>query len=100
MTVAQLRELLQAFDPQARVVVEGYEGGFDDVRAVVLVDLAVNVHSPADWYMGAHDVVHGPTRKPIERVAYLASKRRGERARVDVIMDAQGRVLSALPESK
>ncbi|MBW9333858.1 hypothetical protein FEE59_10105 [Herbaspirillum sp. RU 5E] len=42
MNVSELIELLKQFDPQQRVLIDGYEGGFDDVTDVsvqcILVD--------------------------------------------------------------
>lgn len=32
MTVAELIEALSAYPPETRVLVEGYEGGFDELR--------------------------------------------------------------------
>lgn len=39
-TVAQLIEALKAFPPDMRVIVDGYEGGFDDVEALQLQQIA------------------------------------------------------------
>jgi hypothetical protein len=53
MTVAELIEKLHQFPPEMRVVVCGYEGGYNDVSSVRAFDVALNVHKE-DW-MGAHD---------------------------------------------
>lgn len=39
-TVAQLIEALKAFPPETRVIVEGYEGGFDNVATPKLQEIA------------------------------------------------------------
>ena len=52
MTVGDLiGELLQQ-DPSQRVVVRGYESGYDDVSGVGMKELAINVHD--EWYFGDH----------------------------------------------
>jgi hypothetical protein len=54
MTVAELIVLLQqAPDQGARVIVEGYEGGYNDVGSAPLRAIRLNVHTVA-WY-GPHD---------------------------------------------
>ncbi|MBF0626132.1 MAG: hypothetical protein HQL82_15155 [Magnetococcales bacterium] len=54
MTVAELMELLKQHDPAMRVVVAGYEGGFNDLSYVEPMMLTLNVHE--EWFYGAHDV--------------------------------------------
>jgi hypothetical protein len=53
MTVAELIEKLQQFPPETRVVVAGYEDGFNDVAWVDGLDIALNVHT--EDYYGAHE---------------------------------------------
>jgi hypothetical protein len=53
MTVAELIERLQKFPPETRVVVAGYEDGFNDVKWVEGLDIALNVHT--EDYYGAHN---------------------------------------------
>ena len=73
MNVSQLIDYLRQFDPTLRVIVKGYEGGFDDLTAVktqaILVDvnkvsrpwggrnktwLGHEMEAPADYGNGAH----------------------------------------------
>lgn len=55
MTVRKLIEKLQVLNQDARVVVNGYEGGFGDVReeSVKYIDLALNIHK--ENYYSPHD---------------------------------------------
>jgi len=56
MTVKELIEKLQQVDPDLKVVVSGYEGGFQDVKYnPEPFDLALNVHT--EWYYGPHEDV-------------------------------------------
>ena len=54
MTVEELINALQQYDPKLRVAVQGYEGGYSDVSRAEPVELALNVHD--DWYYGPHYV--------------------------------------------
>ncbi|WP_061023919.1 hypothetical protein [Bradyrhizobium sp. CCH5-F6] len=61
MTVAELIAELAKFDPSARVVIPGYELGFDDVAALKKIGAVLDSNvSPRDpsakdrWYFGRH----------------------------------------------
>jgi len=57
MTVAELIEKLsQIEDQEARVMIGGYEGGFDDIENLNLnlIDMALNVND--EWYYGNHEI--------------------------------------------
>jgi hypothetical protein len=54
MTVAELIETLREFNSETRVVVNGYEGGYDDISVSEVVTVALNVYH--EWYYGKHDV--------------------------------------------
>lgn len=54
MTVGELIEALQEFNPETRVLVNGYELGYDDIAVSELTSIALNVHS--EWYYGKHDL--------------------------------------------
>lgn len=56
ITVEQLIEKLLAFDPYARVVIPGYEGGLADIHGVSDVTIVPNVNS--QWYYGPHEDVN------------------------------------------
>jgi hypothetical protein len=53
-TVGDLVELLLRLPPETRVMVSGYEGGYDDANSnPEITKIALNVNGP--WYYGPHD---------------------------------------------
>jgi len=60
MTVAEVIEALQEFDPKTRVLVNGYEGGYDDIAISEVIPVVLNVHR--EWYYGKHDEVRMVTQ--------------------------------------
>ncbi len=75
MKVKDLIAILQAYPPGARVIVEGYEGGFDDIKGVKNQPIVINgnlvPHSgpfigpdfvPADHGTGPHAEPDGEPR--------------------------------------
>jgi len=57
MTARELVDLLQGFDPDARVVIRGTRGGYDDVTFLDEIPLLLNVNPAegADPRPGAHE---------------------------------------------
>jgi hypothetical protein len=55
-TVAQLIKLLQSQPEDMRVVVDGYEGGYSDVKPqkLIQIPISLNVHPDDQWYYGNH----------------------------------------------
>ena len=53
MTEKHFIELLQMLDPFKKVVIAGYEGGFNEVTGVGQVKLKLNVNT--EWYYGKHE---------------------------------------------
>lgn len=54
MTVKELIEQLQQLDPNLRVFVSGYEGGYDDAAIPNnIMDIALDYHD--EWYYGKHE---------------------------------------------
>ena len=55
MTISELIKLLERYPPDMRVVVSGYEEGYDDLEpgCVRVADLRLNVNTR--WYVGRHD---------------------------------------------
>lgn len=53
MTVKQLIEKLQQFNPEAMVVVAGYEGGYNEISDAGDIRLNLNVNK--EWYYGKHE---------------------------------------------
>jgi hypothetical protein len=52
MTVKDLIQQLSSRDPLMRVVVQGYEGGYDEVESTHLVPIAKNMHKQDKWWDG------------------------------------------------
>ena len=52
MTVQTLIDALQKLDPNRRVVVDGYEGGCDDIEEIYEIRLKLNAHTQS--YYGKH----------------------------------------------
>ena len=58
MTVRQLIEVLQKVDDKdTRIMVSGYEGGFNDLetQANSIQDMMLDVNE--EWYYGSHEIV-------------------------------------------
>lgn len=55
MRVKDLITRLGEYNPEARVIVHGYEGGFDDVTMISLLRIKLNVNPPDSGYFGVHD---------------------------------------------
>lgn len=53
MTVEELINALQQYDPKLRVVMRGYEGGMNDIDFLRPMQVALNVHDA--WYYGKHE---------------------------------------------
>ena len=53
MNVNQLIKRLQMYPPDLRVVVRGYEGGYNDVDTFENLKIVLDYHSA--WYYGKHE---------------------------------------------
>ena len=53
MTAKQLIETLQQVDPETRIFVAGYEGGYNDATISNIQNIALDVHDA--WYYGTHE---------------------------------------------
>jgi hypothetical protein len=54
MTVSELIEQLKLFPPDQMVVTEGYEDGFDEIKAVKEITLKESTQK--EWYLGKYMV--------------------------------------------
>lgn len=54
MTVEELINALQQFDPKLRVIIRGYEGGYNDADYAEPLRIALDVHTA--WYYGKHEL--------------------------------------------
>jgi len=55
MEVSELINFLSKFDPSTRVMVKGYERGYDDLKDVKEKDVVLNVND--EWWYGKHEVL-------------------------------------------
>jgi hypothetical protein len=53
MNVGELISKLQELDPNLRVVLPGYEGGFDDLNSFDQIKIVLNFNDR--WYYGSHE---------------------------------------------
>ena len=64
MTVGQLTRLLQNYPQDMRVVVDGYEDGYDDLTPKKLRMVKISLNTGTREYVGAHgDVDYVPEEK-------------------------------------
>lgn len=61
MKVQELIERLQQHPPDMRVIVEGYEAGYNDVNTVRELPLTLDVYKDGADYYGDHAEHHGNT---------------------------------------
>ncbi|ORE90220.1 hypothetical protein ATO13_23331 [Stappia sp. 22II-S9-Z10] len=54
LTVCEMIKLLSAFDPETKVVVDGYESGFDPAKRPKPINVRVPTEAP-DWWEGRFD---------------------------------------------
>ncbi|MCS3690983.1 hypothetical protein ABIF26_006484 [Bradyrhizobium elkanii] len=59
ITVAELIGELMKFPGGCRVVVRGYESGFNDAGVPEQIELDLNHHNPEDWFFGSHAEARG-----------------------------------------
>jgi hypothetical protein len=55
MTVGELINILSEYDPNAKVVIDGYEGGVEDINTISSAKAYLNVND--DWWYGKHELV-------------------------------------------
>lgn len=76
MKVTELIDLLKHQDPDALVVVDGYETGLDDDVSVVTAALELNVHKDK-WWNGRHDTATATTKVAVPGVWIKGNRRDG-----------------------
>ena len=52
MTVQELISKLSTLDPNRRVIIQGYEGGYEDIGYIGEKPINLNVNT--EWYYGPH----------------------------------------------
>ena len=55
MTIKELTALLSQYPPDTRVVVAGYEGGFNDITIHKIIHLELDANK--EWWNGQHEEV-------------------------------------------
>lgn len=63
MTIQQLTTLLSQYPPDTRVVVAGYEGGFNDITIHKIIHLELDANK--EWWNGQHEEVQSPGEKAL-----------------------------------
>ena len=76
MTVGGLIERLSKYDHNMRVIVQGYEGGFDDCFGISdPVDIEIGTNSKDNphyaWYFGEHRDPHAAPTHPVVKAIVL-----------------------------
>ena len=54
MTVSELTQLLAAYPPDMRVVVNGYEEGYDDLKQHLILVKEIHLDVGNKWWEGQH----------------------------------------------
>lgn len=80
MTVAELIELLATYPPGLRVVVDGYENGFDDVEPERVSVERIELDVGARWWEGRHAAADRRADAHSVRVVDALVLRRASRA--------------------
>ena len=67
MIVKELIEKLQELDPNLPVLVDGYEGGCNDLKELSEIEVIRDVNT--QWYYGTHEKVKSLHKNVIEEFA-------------------------------
>jgi hypothetical protein len=76
MNVEELIKYLQAYPSHARVVVPGYEGGYDDITLVK--EISIKPTADSKWYYGRYEKAEPETTEQSEQAVLLFGKSRSE----------------------
>ena len=55
MTIEELIQLLAQYPPDLRVMVQGYEDGYDDLEADCVIAGEASLNANSSWYYGCHE---------------------------------------------
>jgi hypothetical protein len=61
MKAHELIEKLKTLDPNANIMVLGYEGGYNDVKTLEEIEVVLNHHE--EWYYGKHELAEYVRKK-------------------------------------
>jgi hypothetical protein len=53
MNVRELIEILSKYDLNQRVIIAGYEGGYNDIETLKEVEVELNIYD--EWFYGSHE---------------------------------------------
>lgn len=79
MTVEELIEHLSRYPSELRVVVNGYEDGFDDVAAERIRVINIELNTGGEWFYGRHGSIAAESDVEYERADVLALMRTPDR---------------------
>lgn len=77
ITIAELIQKLKSYPPELRVVLPGYEGGYNDLTRLGTINLALNVH-PEDYYGNHDDVNYKKGNYQTEKALFLWGERQDD----------------------
>jgi hypothetical protein len=75
VTVAELIAKWRELPQGARVVIDGYEGGVEDVAQVTMAPILVNVRDIADTMYGNHELCSESSERPADEIAVYLPRR-------------------------
>lgn len=76
MKVAELIERLQAYPQDARIVVQGYEDGYDDIS--IIKQVTIQPASDPEWYYGRYEKANRDRSEQGEQAVLLFGRGRSE----------------------
>lgn len=72
MEVSELINFLSKFDSSTRVMLKGYEEGYDDLKEVKEKDVVLNFYN--DWWNGEHEALEKTAFKKFKSVKAVILK--------------------------
>ncbi|MFH1026051.1 MAG: hypothetical protein V1764_05165 [Nitrospirota bacterium] len=76
MTVIELIERLQEYRQDARIVVQGYEDGFDDIS--IIDEITIRPAPDPQWYYGRYEKTDLKASQQSEQAVLLFGRGRSE----------------------
>lgn len=72
MTVQELINQLSQLDPNQLVLVDGYEGGFTDIKSITDEKIVLNYYN--DWWEGPHEILERTFKQNKDTQAYIIKR--------------------------
>lgn len=57
MNVKQLKEKLNKYPDDCKVVIDGYEEGVDDLKHIRKMRIVLNTQNKGSWWVGKHSII-------------------------------------------